>query len=149
MGTTKKKFSGALRRIGAPTYARDRCPHFQIRSGATDDFWCNFYTFTGHRRKPWLALTEPRLKTTQWEHDSWAVGTSITWRQQPPYTNWSHCHYTIVSPSPRNTKLRNKIIMKLSNNRHKCDNRMSNRFPSSTAVTSVLLEKRPEKFASV
>jgi len=37
-GTTKKNFSGALRRIGAPpTFAPDWCrpPHFQTRFGAT------------------------------------------------------------------------------------------------------------------
>ena len=31
----KKFFSDALRQIGAPTFAPDRCPHFQIRSSAT------------------------------------------------------------------------------------------------------------------
>ena len=31
--TTKKNISGALRRIGAPNFALNRCPHFQILSG--------------------------------------------------------------------------------------------------------------------
>ena len=36
-GHDQKKISGALRRIGAPTFAPDQCPnpHIQIRSGAT------------------------------------------------------------------------------------------------------------------
>jgi len=39
-------FSGALRRIGAPTFAPDRCPHFQIRSGATEFYHLQFSILT-------------------------------------------------------------------------------------------------------